>query len=214
LPSRNLVAMTKVGAPRTQPSDTKASESGRPERGRPAVERRLIDAAADLLAEVGPKQLSMRTLSKRARANSGQVYHYFGSKSALVRAAMIRLVEHHHDHMHGQDAIGLLKDERYWRALGHAVLDGAEDLFRLEIETGMSMPLDYIEWKRAEAGGSLDAAQSADALSDIALTLGWATFEPFLLALIQEHPDPPSRDALRESISEILRARMAGWSGP
>jgi AcrR family transcriptional regulator len=184
----------------------------RPERGRDAVERRLIEAAMDLLADIGPKQLSIRTVSKRARVNSGQVYHYFGSKNALLQAAMRRLLQHHYEHMRGRTAMGLLEDERYWRALGHAVLDGAEDLFRLEIDADMSMPLDYIASKRAEAGGSLDAEQSALVLSNIALTLGWATFEPFLLALIRHGPEHPSRDALRQCIAGILEERMS-WRG-
>ena len=184
----------------------------RPERGREAVENRLIEAAMDLLAEVGPKELSIRTVSKHARVNSGQVYHYFGSKNALLEAAMQRLFESHYEHMRGGgQTLGLLQDERYWRALGHAVLDGDDGLFRMEIDAGRSMPLDYIESKRAQAGGSLDAQQSADALAHIALTLGWATFEPFLLALIQESPNAPSRDELRERIAELLSKQMS-WT--
>ena len=191
----------------TVDSDTEAQE--RPERGRDAVERRLTEAEADLLADVGPKELSIRTVSKAAQVNSGQVYHYFGSKNALLQVAMKRLFEAHYDYMRRRGTtMGLLDDERYWRALGHSVLDGAEDLFRLEIEANKSMPLDYIASKRAEAGGKLDAQQSANVLADIALTLGWATFEPFLLALINESPDPPSREELRKHISDLLSERM------
>ena len=202
-PKSDLPAAAKPAAP---------SETEKPERGREAVENRLIEAAMDLLAEVGPKELSIRTVSKRAKVNSGQVYHYFGSKNALLQAAMKRLFENHYEHMRsGHRTLGILEDERYWRALGHAVLDGDEDLFRLEIEADKSMPLEYIASKRDEAGGSLDAKQSADVLADIALTLGWATFEPFLLALIQQNPNPPSREELRQRIAELLAERMS-WT--
>ena len=141
--------------------------------------------------------------------NSGQVYHYFGSKDALLKVAMQSLFEAHHEYMHKRGAaIGLLDDERYWRALGHAVLDGDEGLFRLEIESNKSVPLDYIASKRADAGGKLDARQSANLLADIALALGWATFEPFLLALINGGPDPPSREELRQCITDLLSERV------
>lgn len=164
----------------------------------------------DLLAEVGPEQLSIRELSQRSRANSGQVYHYFGSKDALLQVAMRRLQEDHQRHMEGREAMGLVEDERYWRALGHAVLDRADHLFRLEIEADRSAPLAYINEKRAESKQELDATQSAYVLANIALTLGWATFEPFLLALIGEGvANPPSREDLRQNIAELLAARMA-----
>src|SRR4029077_5060671 len=80
-------------------------------------------------------------------------------------------------------------------------------------DSGMSMPLDYISKRREEAGGSLNAQQSAEVLANIALTLGWVTFEPFLFALVSQDPDPPSRMALRECSARILDERMA-WSGP
>jgi AcrR family transcriptional regulator len=181
----------------------------RPDRGRAAVERRLVEAAAELLGEVGPEQLSMRTLSQRANANSGLIYHYFGSKKALLQAAMRRLYEHHYEHMQGRNAMGLLEDTHYWRALGHAVLDGADDLFRQEIDADMSMPLDYLQSKRDEAGGTLDADQTAYVLANIALTLGWATYEPFLMALVGEGPDKPSLQDLRHAIERLLVERMS-----
>jgi AcrR family transcriptional regulator len=181
----------------------------RPDRGRAAVERRLVEAAAELLGEVGPEQLSMRTLSQRAKANSGLIYHYFGSKEALLQAAMRHLYEHHYEHMQDRNAMGLLEDTRYWRALGHAVLDGAEDLFRQEIDAGMSMPLDYLEAKRDEAGGTLDADQTAYVLANVALTLGWATYEPFLMALVGEGPGKPTLPELRRAIERLLVQRMS-----
>jgi len=190
------------------PSARQVPERDKPERGRAAVEERLLKAASDLLDEVGPNQLSVRTVSKRARANSGQVYHYFGSKQALLQAAMRRLFEHHYEHMRGRSAMGLIEDDQYWRAMGHAVLDGAEYLFRLEIDAGKSAPLDYIERKRQEAGGSLDTEQSAYALANVALTLGWVTFEPFLLALVREGKEAPSAEDLRRCIAELLDRRM------
>lgn len=203
--SRSLDSVSRPS--NAEPADAEARV--KPERGRAAVEKRLVEAAAELLGEVGPEQLSMRTLSERARSNSGQVYHYFGSKDALLRAAMRSLFEHHYEHMRGRTAIGLLEDPHYWRALGHAVLDGAEDLFRMEIESHKSAPLDYMNQKREEAGGALDTDQLAFVLANISLTLGWVTFEPFILALVAEMPDPPSRDELRQSVAKLLEARMS-----
>ena len=47
-------------------------------RGECAVRTALLEAACDMLAEVGPKSLSVRRLAERAGVNHGQIHHYFG----------------------------------------------------------------------------------------------------------------------------------------
>jgi AcrR family transcriptional regulator len=176
--------------------------------------RRLGLAAAELLAEVGPIQLSVRKVSSRAGENPGQVYHYFGSKAALLREGMHLLASDHQRRMRDARTLSSMQeDERYWRALGHAVLDGAEDLYRVEIEAGLSMPRALIEHKRAEAGGTLSPEQTARVVANIALALGWATFEPFIFALLQQDADHPSKEALRCLMGELLeeRTRASPW---
>jgi AcrR family transcriptional regulator len=201
----------------SEPSNHEAQEVAPAERGRAAVEKRLTTATAELLAEVGPARLSIRAVSERARVNSGQVYHYFGSKNALLRAGMGHLAEQHHKYMRdaaaGNVEMSLRDDDRYWRALAHAVIDGAEDLFRIEIDERMSVPRDQIETKRAEAGGTLTPEQTTDVLATFALALGWVTFEPFLLALIDQDADRPSPEVLRASVAGMLQSRLESHPG-
>lgn len=54
----------------------------------PEVRRRLIDAAARLLADEGPAALSTRRLAREVGTSTMAVYTYFGSLSALVEAVV------------------------------------------------------------------------------------------------------------------------------
>ena len=65
-------------------------------RGGEAVRTALLDAAAELLAEVGPEATSVRDVARRAGVNHGQVHHYFGGKRGLLEAAMRGLAHDHH----------------------------------------------------------------------------------------------------------------------
>jgi AcrR family transcriptional regulator len=47
--------------------------------------RRLVAAAADLLAEHGEPGVTLRAISKAADANSAAVQYHFGSREALIR---------------------------------------------------------------------------------------------------------------------------------
>ena len=52
---------------------------------RPDVRRRLLDAAAQVLAEEGPSALTARRLTRDVGASTMAVYTHFGSMPALVR---------------------------------------------------------------------------------------------------------------------------------
>ncbi|MDO9456464.1 TetR/AcrR family transcriptional regulator [Nocardioides sp.] len=49
------------------------------------VRRRLLDAAAEVLAEEGPAALTVRRLTREVGASTMAVYTHFGSMAALVR---------------------------------------------------------------------------------------------------------------------------------
>lgn len=66
--------MTRVdAAPRTQ------------EERRTEAERRLLEAAADLIAEVGPSGVTLASVGERAGYSRGLATHRFGSKGALMK---------------------------------------------------------------------------------------------------------------------------------
>lgn len=104
-----------------------AAPSGR---GPEAVKARLLDAVAALLADRAPTEVTAKEIAADAGVNHGQIHHYFGSKEALIAAAVhreaARFVE-----------VGMDGGRRFpvpfdpevrpplWRTLGHLAMTGA-----------------------------------------------------------------------------------------
>src|SRR6478672_12126266 len=55
-----------------------------------ARREQLLAAALDLFAEKGVRETSIRDIAQTAGITEGLIYHYFESKSALLRAVMER----------------------------------------------------------------------------------------------------------------------------
>ncbi|HIF93687.1 MAG TPA: TetR family transcriptional regulator [Myxococcales bacterium] len=63
-------------------------------RNRAETERRLIDVALDLIRRNGVLAgLNLREVADGAGVNRGNIYHYFGSRRELLRAAITRRFE-------------------------------------------------------------------------------------------------------------------------
>lgn len=63
-------------------------------RSRAETERRLIDVALDLIRRNGVLAgLNLREVADGAGVNRGNIYHYFGSRRELLRAAITRRFE-------------------------------------------------------------------------------------------------------------------------
>ncbi|WP_344945615.1 WHG domain-containing protein [Actinomadura miaoliensis] len=77
---------------------TKVSTNGVPDRDVRPVRVRLLEAAARLLADEGPRALTTRRLASEVGASTMVVYHHFGGMPELVRAVIVegfaRLAEH------------------------------------------------------------------------------------------------------------------------
>ena len=67
------------------------------ENGSESVKDALIEAACEMLAESGPRSMSVRKVAARAEVNHGQVHHYFGGKQGLIEAAMAQMSEEHYE---------------------------------------------------------------------------------------------------------------------
>ena len=66
----------------------------RTKRSRAETERRLIDVALDLILHNGVLAgLNLREVADGAGVNRGNIYHYFGSRRELLRAAIARRFE-------------------------------------------------------------------------------------------------------------------------
>ena len=68
------------------------SVSSMPSRERPYhhgnLSRALLDAAAELIADVGPSQVSLRELARRTGVSNAAPVHHFGDKAGLYRACV------------------------------------------------------------------------------------------------------------------------------
>lgn len=166
-------------------------------RGRQSVELALVQSAGEILAEVGAHAMSVRDVARHAGVNHGQVHHYFGSKQALVRAAMKHLAADHFrrsmERAGSRDvppALSLAADEQYWKAVIRLVIEGELDIARIEVDEGTSVPrhaLGVLTRRRGLDVPDLDA-KSAVAVS-AALQLGWVALEEFLFLVADVRPD-------------------------
>ncbi len=70
------------------------SKAPKAKRNRAETELRLIGAALDLIRRKGVLAgLNLREVADRAGVNRGNIYHYFGSRRELLRAAITRRFE-------------------------------------------------------------------------------------------------------------------------
>ena len=183
-----------------------------PVAGRAGAEEKLIEAAAELLGDVGPRAMSVRQVAERAGVNHGLVHHYFGGKDGLVHAAMRRLVEEHERWARDVAAGGpfpqpfaLGRDQRYLRAVVRALLDGETDLALTELSSGVSVPrqaMDAEVQRRSLDEPDLDTKAAVAAA--MALEMGWAALESFIFAVTGTTGD--EADDVRRRVRELRMA--------
>jgi AcrR family transcriptional regulator len=184
-------------------------------RGSDAVKAALIKAASELLAEVGPRALSIRNVADRAGVNHGQIHHYFGGKRGLLRAAISWLANEHWNRARARDgddllppALSLSEDTRYWRATSQVVMDGDMELARIEIDEDISVPRHALHALQLRAGiADDDIAFKARFAAIAALQLGWVAFEDFMM-LVADVPES-QRESLRTEVKSIVE-RLTG----
>ena len=72
-------------------AEQQATEQPRTRRSRAETEQRLIEVALELIREKGILSgLNLREVAEGAGVNRGNIYHYFGSRRELLRAAINR----------------------------------------------------------------------------------------------------------------------------
>ena len=72
-------------------AEQQAPEQPRTRRSRAETEQRLIEVALELIREKGILSgLNLREVAEGAGVNRGNIYHYFGSRRELLRAAINR----------------------------------------------------------------------------------------------------------------------------
>lgn len=180
-------------------------------RGREAAEDKLLQAAMDLLAEVGPRQMSVRMVAERAGVNHGLIHHYFGGKDRLLAEAMRRLVGEHQEYARDHVIDGAVPepmmlggDRRYVRAVARCVLDGEMVLARMELDEDVSVPRRAM--RHVGAGAEESAEAKARFLLAMAAEMGWAVLEPFLFLVADIAPN--EEDAVREAAQQMRRRQI------
>ena len=184
-------------------------------RGSDAVKGALIKAAAESLAEVGPRSLSVRDVARRAGVNHAQVHHYFGSKRALLEETMRVLAKDHYQHMKNTAhpdglprPLALAEDSLYWKSLCQTIIAGDRELAQTELEEGTSVPRDVYDILQQRAGGEeLSLEMRARFAACITLVLGWVAFEDVMLttAKIDKEDRREVRREVMKLVGEIMQ---------
>jgi len=188
--------------------------SGARAKGNTAVKSALVDAAGEMLAEVGPKRLSVRDVAERAGVNHGQVHHYFGGKRGLLEAAMHALAKQHFDESlerAGGAAVpaplALIDHRTYFRAVSQCVMDGDIDLvMTVDRDDEVSVPLRVLHHLREANPQSDDLDLRAGFAAAAAMQLGWVAFEELLLLIAEIEPGEEAefQNRVKTAMSRML----------
>jgi len=192
----------------------------RPARGPEAVRKSLVSAAARLFAEREPATVTLREIADEADVNHGLVHRYFGSKEALLHAALrARAATTIAELSELDDPTALLRALRRaaadpqasWRLLSRTLLDPTIDLPDDYSFPGVTTMVHNIQ--KRQAGGSIDPALDARAVAELGLVcmLGWLQFGSFVSAatgLLERGSD--GLEELATLVGRILRDTAPG----
>ena len=117
------------------------------------VEQKLIQAASELICDLGPNKITIRDIADHAGVNHGQIHHYFGGKKGLLEATYKQLAFEHVQKLDrrkininnlGKESVAKT-DPEYFKAIIKAVADDHLQLATLEIDEGLSIPRALIQ---------------------------------------------------------------------
>ncbi|MDT4892904.1 MAG: TetR/AcrR family transcriptional regulator, repressor for neighboring sulfatase [Pseudonocardiales bacterium] len=144
------------------------------------------EAALELLAERGPREVTIRDVAERAGVNHALVHRHFGTKDDLIRAVVVLQSQElgmAAAAVAEPDVAAMLELLRahpaYWRVLARAVLDAPELLAEAKMPAaGMVLGI-------MSGGADADADTKIAAAVAGSLALGWLVFGPHLLAVLE-----------------------------
>jgi AcrR family transcriptional regulator len=176
-------------------------------------------AAVELLAERGPRDVTVRDVAARAGVNHALIHRHYGTKDALIRAVVTeqsRRLAAEAAALPRADAGALLDLLRghgaYWRLLARVVLDDPDLL------ADGQLPAAATTLALAAGGEPADQPTRAAAAAAASTALGWLVFGPHL-ATVLEVADRAAFDALvgdtvRAAMRAGVRSRRGGRAGP
>ncbi len=184
--------------------------------GSEAVRAALVEAAGQLLGEIGPRNVSVREIARRAGVNHGQIHHYFGGKRGLLEEALRQLAREHYAHsleLSGGKAIpaplSLSEDRNFFRALCQSVMDGDMELVRsVESDDELSVPRRVLS-QLAEQLPDADPIELKARFSILSMMeLGWVSFEE--LAFLNAEVQAGEREEFRQRVRDLMKKVVAG----
>jgi TetR/AcrR family transcriptional regulator, repressor for neighboring sulfatase len=185
-------------------------ESGQPH-GRDEVIESIIDATLSLWSSQGPAKLSLRGIASRAGVNYGLVYRHFGTKDAVIRAALNRRLEKGLESIAGSDNLMGVMDVfldqstgSYARLLAWATLQYVLDDIMPPQDLVLQKVLELAQQDNA-AGSDADEAKTAVLVGSlIAMVYGWRLFAPYLV------PELGLKGLSQAQLDALIREVMAG----
>jgi AcrR family transcriptional regulator len=188
-------------------------------------QRALLDAAEEILGEVGADGLKMREVGRRANLPIASVYHYFPSAPAIIRTLVERML----DELRAILAQGVLRAQRASPVeAGHAlvaIIDAAGDF----MESRPTLPAVWGAMRGAPELRALDLADTegnaqilAPAICALLPRAPAEDVEALALVIIEgvwsalqlgcELP-PEKRPLVRAMLKEFVAAALAGLIG-
>ncbi|MCU1658440.1 MAG: TetR family transcriptional regulator [Pseudonocardiales bacterium] len=157
-------------------------------RGREQITESVIEATLSLWTTEGPAKLSLRSIAARAGVNYGLVHRHFGTKEAVIRAAMHHVVtrslgyiEDSSDLIEAIDSVLPRSTGSHSRLVAWSILQfviddvmPTEDAFLTRMRD-----LAAADVPRNSADADLEASFRAGTI--LALLYGWRLFEPYLV---------------------------------
>ena len=165
----------------------------------------VLAATVDLLAEAGPRALSVRQVAERAGVNHALVHRHFGTKDEIVRQALALQSEAVAEEIRRRSQGGeltvvralevLAEQPAYWTTLARVVLDDP-DLAR----AGTSATTELFTTALGAEGGELSATGAA-----ACLVLGWRVFTDFVVGATGV-----SREDLDQKVAALIPTLLRG----
>lgn len=142
-------------------------------------------AAVELLAECGPREVTVRKVAELAGVNHALIHRHFGTKDALIRAVVAQQSRELGTaaaalaNGTAADLLRLLQDHAaYWRVLARIVLDEPKMLADLELPAAAAT-LGLIT-----GGAAADEPTRVGAAVAASTALGWLVFGPHLAGVL------------------------------
>jgi TetR/AcrR family transcriptional regulator, repressor for neighboring sulfatase len=167
------------------PKNTPRARKPTPPRGREAVMAAVQAAVVELLAEQGPREVTVRKVADRAGVNHALIHRHYGTKDALIRAVVTeqsRRLGERAAALPRADAatmLRLLQDHpAYWRVLARITLDDPALL------AGQQLPAAAAALSLVAGGPDADEDTRVDAAVAASTALGWLVFGPHLARVL------------------------------